>query len=370
MTYNTKPVWKTGFEIELLAPRGRTRKDLATAIAAKYGGSVKPVFSHQSEPSAVEGMSHFEDLTLGFEALDAKGESIAKCVDDLTLRADLNPAAMSLPGWYRIVSDDSRLIRLMLRQCDPQSAQRDVLKPLAELFGTKVIREDANIFQVKDDLHGSIALAPTLPGERERACEVVTSPVREGREKVLEGLLSTATDLGFFIPKEAAVHVHFDATRLRKTRVFVRLLQVLEAHGDGLKALVGSNPECVRLGRLPAEIFQAVREPGFSGKGWKIALKTLELLELSKFCDYNILNLIHEIPGKPTFEVRVFPGSMDAAEINRWTSLFEAILWYCVDTSKAGALPESELYNFLKALTLSDGDKNHWLKRAGQLPLA
>lgn len=363
MTNQTKPVWKTGFEIELLAPRGKSRQDLAAALAKKSDGSFKRVFSHQSEPSAVEGMSHFEDLTLGFESYDNNGKLVAKCVDDLTIRADLDPSVKSLPGWYRIVSDDSRLVRLMLRQCDAQSAQKDVLKPIADLFGTTVIREDDNIFQVKDDLHGSVALVPSLPGERERACEVVTAPLSENRLEALEEILASAHELGFSIPKEAAVHIHFDATRLRKTRVFIRLLHVLERHGDALKQLVGSNPNCVRLGSLPGEIFEAIREPGFQNRGWKLALNTLGPIELTKFCDYNILNVIHDIPGKQTFEVRVFPGSMDAVEIGRWADLFEAVLWYCVDTAKSAALPDCGLSGFLAELPLCAAGKEFWLDK-------
>ncbi len=367
MTNQTKPVWKTGFEIELLAPKGKSRQDLAAALAGKYDGSVRRVFSHQSEPSAVEGMSHFEDLTLGFEAHDKNGRLIAKCVDDLTIRADLDPSVKSLSGWYRIVSDDSRLVRLMLRQCDAEHAQRDVLKPVADLFGTTVIREDDNIFQVKDDLHGSVALAPSLPGERERACEVVTAPLLENRKQALEGILEPSRDLGFSIPREAAVHIHFDATRLRKTRVFVRLMQILERYGDALKKLVGSNPNCVRLGRLPEAIFETIREPGFQNRGWKLALNTLVPIELSKFCDYNILNVIHDIPGKQTFEVRVFPGSMDAAEIARWADLFEAVLWYCVETAKSASLPDGGLSGFLAVLALPDNEKQFWLKKANTI---
>ena len=63
----TGTIWKTGFEIELLAPRGKTRADLAHALAEKHGGAVKRVFYPQSEPSLAPGVQVFENLILGFE---------------------------------------------------------------------------------------------------------------------------------------------------------------------------------------------------------------------------------------------------------------------------------------------------------------
>ncbi|BAZ12540.1 hypothetical protein NIES4071_43710 [Calothrix sp. NIES-4071] len=47
--------WKIGIEIELMAPRGLSRQDLAVAIAQKYEGTVISYFHPQSEPSQVPG---------------------------------------------------------------------------------------------------------------------------------------------------------------------------------------------------------------------------------------------------------------------------------------------------------------------------
>jgi hypothetical protein len=54
---------RVGFEIELLAPRGATRADLACAVAAAVGGEVALAFHRDSEPSAVPGMGAFHHLT-------------------------------------------------------------------------------------------------------------------------------------------------------------------------------------------------------------------------------------------------------------------------------------------------------------------
>jgi len=267
MSNSSTPIWKTGFEIELLAPPGKSRLDLAKALAERADGTVSRIFCHQSEPSKVPGLPVFENLTLGFDVRGPQGEMIATCVDDLTIRDDLDRGAKSLSGWYRVLSDDRRLIRLALRQCDPDASQSRVLVPLAQLFGTDVTREEADIFQIKDDYGTSVAMASALPGERERPCELITPPLEVDREAVLQGLLETAHTLKFGVPREAAVHIHFDARKLRKTKPFVRLLMILQRHGPALRKLVGTNPNCVRLGSLPAAVFAAVGEPGFTSKG-------------------------------------------------------------------------------------------------------
>ncbi|MFT4978950.1 MAG: hypothetical protein ACI8S6_004860, partial [Myxococcota bacterium] len=98
--------WMIGVELELLAPRGRSRLDLAQEIAAGCGGAVVPMFLHQEEPSEVPGMAQFNNLTLGFEVMLPGGGWAARCVDDLTLQDDLDRTAPPVPGWFRVVSDD------------------------------------------------------------------------------------------------------------------------------------------------------------------------------------------------------------------------------------------------------------------------
>ena len=100
--------WKIGFEIELMAPRGLSRQDLAESIASANDAGVRRVFHPQSELSQVPGTPVFHNLTLGFEVIDRQGNAIARCVDDLTLINDLDKTHEPQPGWYRIVSDDTR----------------------------------------------------------------------------------------------------------------------------------------------------------------------------------------------------------------------------------------------------------------------
>jgi hypothetical protein len=113
--------WRCGFEMELMAPAGRTRADLAHTLASACGGTVRRVLHADSEPSLVAGKPVFQNLTLGFEALDAGGALVARCVDDLTLQHDLDRHAAPRAGWWRVVSDDERLIRILARFLDAEA---------------------------------------------------------------------------------------------------------------------------------------------------------------------------------------------------------------------------------------------------------
>jgi len=63
--------WTIGVEIELLAPRGASRRTLAEVY-----GTPRAFFHPQSELSAVPDTPVFENLTLGFEV-----PGVASCVD-------------------------------------------------------------------------------------------------------------------------------------------------------------------------------------------------------------------------------------------------------------------------------------------------
>ena len=64
---------RTGFEIELMAPPGLSRRTLARDLAARHGGQVLPVWHHDSEPSLVPGLGRFLHLTQGFEVRKPDG---------------------------------------------------------------------------------------------------------------------------------------------------------------------------------------------------------------------------------------------------------------------------------------------------------
>jgi hypothetical protein len=359
----TRLTWKMGFEIELMAPAGLTRADLARAVAARGGGTVRRFFHPQSEPSKVPGRPVFENLTPGFEAVDAEGQRLAAFVDDLTLQVGLDRSRPPLDGWHRIVTDDARLLRLVVRHCDPMADSDKVLEPLAALFGSAVQRHEAGMARVEDDRGVSVALCAPLPGERERPCEIVTAPIERGHRRVLRGLLAQARELGFTLPAEGATHIHFDAGGLCDAPTLARLVTVLHRHGPALRRLVGTNPACIRLGTWPDALVQRVADPAFLALDWPAARAALEDLSLTKYCDFNLSNLIAGTRDKHTFEVRILPATLEADTVIAAAGLFQAILIWCRDAMAGHRIPAS-LLDLVIQLPLSAADRNLWLGRA------
>src|SRR5689334_2849375 len=122
-------------------------------------------------------MGSFRHLTPGFTVLDRHGDPVCSVVDDVTVVADLDVRAQPLPGWYRVLTDDPRLLNLLARVCDPAAGPAEVLNPVAELFGTEVQHTGRSVHRVADRDGASVAMAAPLPGERHRPAEIVTVPL-------------------------------------------------------------------------------------------------------------------------------------------------------------------------------------------------
>ena len=305
-------------ELELLCPRGVSRLDVARALADAHRARVHRIFHADSEPALVPGTPVFDNLTLGFEVRRPDGSLVARLVDDLTLQDDLDRHAPPKPGWYRIVSDDRRLLNLVRRTGDPEGDVLAALTPLADLFGTEPTVEDG-IVRVTDPDGAPVALGAPLPGERERPCELVTPPLpRRDLVPALHALLAPARALGLTVAAEAATHIHVDRSALEDTRTLRDLVHRWERDGEAIKRAVGTNPACRRLGAWPPTLRALVDAPGFTALSWPAAKARLANLGLSKFVDLNLKGLAHDLPGKPTIEARYFPGTMDAEVVGRW----------------------------------------------------
>lgn len=272
------------------------------------------------------GRPVFHNLTLGFRVLDGQGRWLASCVDDLTLQHDLMRSAPPCQGWYRIASDDKRLLHLVMEHADPDAPLGEVLAPLARLFGTEPMEGPGGMVKVNDRQGASVAIAAPLPGERERPCELVTAPLEGDVEERLERALTEARRLGFTAPREGATHLHFEASPLQNSRSFARLVEVLDERGPALKAQLGSNPYCRRLGAWPEGLLSLVREPGFSELPWDEACARVRATGLSKYCDFNLLNVVGGHPELNTVEIRVLPVHLEAKPIVEAAGLFVELL--------------------------------------------
>ncbi len=356
--------WRIGIEIELLAPPGKSRLDLANAIATQYKGTVHRFFHPQSEPSKVPGTPIFHNLTLGYEVLNDRQDCIAKCVDDLTLQADLVRKSPPKPGWYRVISDDERLLRLIQRQADATQPLRTILDPIGDLFGTTPHAGPGGMIGLNDETGASIAIAAPLPGERERPCELITMPIDSQHQKQLERLLSVARSLGFTAPIEGATHIHFDASPLQSADAIANLIQLLWTFGDALKRLMGTNPNCRRLGQWPDALFETVSSPGFRTLSWPEAQNKLRQIDLTKYCDFNLVNCIRDIPNKNTIEVRILPVWLESQPILEAAALFVAILNRALEPPAFSYENKvsSNINALLEMLTLSPEQRTYWLR--------
>lgn len=356
--------WQIGVEIELMAPVGVTRADLAWAVARAQGGRVRRFFHQQAEPINIPAQSVFENLTLGFEAIAPDGASIARFVDDLTLQADCDRAAQPLRDWYRIVADDARFLRLLSRHCDAEAPLETVLSPFAALFGVTPEHHPSGMVRVSDEQGQSIAIGAPLPGQRERPCEIITPPLRTGHGAALDALLAPARAAGFTLPMEGATHLHFDAAPLTRAPILARLGQTLLQHGAALKRLVGANPHCVRLGAWPDAFADLCASPNFATLDWPAARAAMLEAGVSKYCDYNLLNIAKANATKHTFEVRVLPSHLHAAPIIAAAGLFEGVLRWCLATADTSCpLPET-LPDLIAALPLDLALARHWGAKA------
>ena len=357
--------WTIGCEIELLAPRGSSRRTLAEYYAQRADGAVRTFFHPQSELSLVPDVPVFENLTLGFEAMDAGGRVIACCVDDLTLIEDLDREHPPQPGWFRIVSDDRRLLELVARTGRADGGPLDALAPIAKLYGTQPEEFAGGIVRVTDRFRGPIAIASLLPGERERPCEIVTPPLATDHEARLEALLGPARELGFTLPVEAATHIHFDGAALRDARAFRNLVRLVTTWSPALKRLVGTNPRCRRLGGWPDELHEVVEASDFVELPWEAAKERLAEVGLTKYCDVNLKNIVHDVPDKPTIEVRVLPGLRDTQPILDAAALFEGVLRLACEKREIAREPvASSAKGLLERIPLETEVRARWLERA------
>jgi hypothetical protein len=307
--------WKIGVEFELLAPEGISRRLLAEQVAKHHSGTVSTFWHPQVEPSMVPGMQMFHNLTPGFRVVDRAGQQVADFVGDVTIKQQLNRKLPSKKGWYRILTDDLRLLHLIARHASTQtSSLPEILQPVAELFGTKLFVED-DVVRVEGEYRHPVALGTGLPGERERVTELVTGKLTSNYECHLEELLQPAREMGFSVAMESATHIHFDGSAFMSPRAFRNVVELLHRYRLPLRYLFQTNPNCIRLGEWPDEFMPFVRSSDFVKLNWEEAKLCLRDIGLTKFCDINVRNLVFDVPNKQTIEIRILPGLISAKPV-------------------------------------------------------
>lgn len=329
---------RTGFEIELLAPAGSDRQELADLLAARRGGAVRRAFHTDSEPSTVPGVGVFRHLSPAFDVVGPAGEPVARLVDDITIVADVTPPPGPGPrpghrGWYRLLSDDARLLRLVEQHADPDAPLATVLDPVAALFGATADVLPAAA-RVNDATGATVAVAMPLPAGRERPCEVVTPPLERAHGRALEALLGPARELGFTVPQEAAVHVHVDGGPYRRPAAFANLVRLFAHWREPLWSALGTNPACRRLAPLPADLVALVEQPWEDADGrtgWARLQEAARATGVTKYADVNLTQLVATRVLRDTVEVRILPGELDARAIVRRAALVERLLLRCLD---------------------------------------
>lgn len=326
---------RTGFEVELLAPAGSDRSVLAAEIAARCQGQVRRSFHTDSEPAMVPGVGVFRHLSPAFDVVDAHGSPVARLVDDITIEADLAavPGPPGHRGWYRVLCDDIRLLRLIERHADPAAPLASVLQPIADLFGVGV-DVFATAARVNDASGATVAVAMPLPPGRERPCEVITPPLVDGHGRALERLLAPARELGFTVPQEAAVHLHVDGAPFRRPEAFANLVRLFGHWREVLWLTLETNPACRRLAPLPTDLVDLVEldwKDTADSTGWARLQEAARAVGVTKYADVNLTQLVSQRPVRDTVEVRILPGAIDGADIVGRAGVVEALLTRCLD---------------------------------------
>jgi hypothetical protein len=200
-----------------------------------------------------------------------------------------------------------------------------VLQSAALLFGSEV-DVIGPVRRLDDDTGATVAMATALARGRDRPCEIVTAPLVADHRATLRLLLGHAQALGFTVPREAAVHLHFDGAPFRAVRPFSNLVRLFALWRDELRSALGSNPAATRVRPLPDELLRSA-ETASTWPGLQAAAREVGL---TKFFDVNLTALLSDAPVRDTVEVRILPGSIDADEIVGRAALVEQLLDRCL----------------------------------------
>ncbi|HEY0882304.1 MAG TPA: amidoligase family protein [Archangium sp.] len=285
-----------GLELELLAPPGRTRFDLARALAKEAGGALRLAWKYHGQGTLEDGRP---DCHLTPAArVDVKGKWFASLVDDPTIVDELMQTEQTM-GIAR--TDDVRLAAWIERACG------HTWRELVKTFDGVETEEG-----IVDPWGHPLVRWHAISAERARVTEVVLRPLSAKELKpTLKRVMTLATKLGFTVPLEAAVHAHFDAAPFRSTKLLRRLVLGWTKERAHWLAKFEPNPRCRKLGPFAPNVVRVAKEAD-DAMPFEMVAAAMLMGGLQRAVDVNLLGLVERFPKQPTVEVRCLPGSLDA----------------------------------------------------------
>ena len=316
---------RVGLEIELLAPSGRGRSDLAELLARMTGGSVRPAFHYDSEISLHPEVSVFHNLSPALEVVGDSGELVATLRDDSSIVEDLRGTravgGLTGTGPMRVVSDDRRLLRLLASQFDSARFNPDAVVRAASALDLIVVDLDDERLKLHDRDGETVALTGPIPAARGRVAEVVSPPLtRDNLRPWLDLIAEAASRERCTVPVEGATHLHFDAEPFGRPDRFGRLVEWFDVHFDKLRQHYQTNERCRTLGPFDRAFVELSRNVGTrcDVSSWQAVKEDLFRLHRTGFGDVNLVGVLHPVPPKPTIELRFLPVSMDLRAVEKW----------------------------------------------------
>lgn len=301
-----------GIEFEWLLPPGRTRLDLARALARAFGGRLLHGWKYASRRALPDGRPDCE-LTPAFRVLDSSGVPLFTLVDDVTIERDLDSSNRGVAP--RLRTDDVRLA--LWAESISWSPKRGVEATLQHVIREFRLRREEGRFI--DPWGHPLLIEDTESAERLRVCELVTRPLRiKELDSVLPRALEAAQKLGCTLPHESATHLHLDAKPWRTTATLRRLILGYASARGVLQTALTPNPACRKLGPFPAKVIEVARRAPDELE-FRTFATALSLAGAIKGLDMNLLGIIERHPRQPTLEVRCLPGILELAELRaRW----------------------------------------------------
>ena len=91
--------------------------------------------------------------------------------------------------------------------------------------------------------------------------------------------------------------------------------------------VMNTNPHCTRIGAWSEAIINTINADDFRSLSWSQARQCFATQKISKYCDFNIRNLVYPQQDKHTFEVRILPSSLDIEQFKLWGKVLHEVIF-------------------------------------------